>query len=107
MKSRRANEHPARNYLAEIWNLIDREKGKPSVELMKSIQDGLEKAGSLIDQWSPIENEERRLLEALVQTAEIKTMPVGRGKVRAWIEVNDRENYDFIIKRLIELRSKK
>lgn len=106
MKSRRQGEHPARNYLASLWSQLEREKDKPSVALIKSIQEGLEHAGKIIDQLSPLENEERTLLGLLVQCAEIRTVKAGSGKTQEYLEIINRENYEFIIKRLIELRKK-
>jgi hypothetical protein len=106
MKSRRQGEHPARNYLASLWEQLEREKDKPTVALIKSIQEGLEHAGSMIDQLSPLESEERTLLGLLVQCAEIRTMEVGGGKKKEYLEIVNRDNYEFIIKRLIELRKK-
>lgn len=106
MKSRRQGEHPARNYLAALWEQLDKSKGKPTVELIQSAMEGLEHAGRLIDQLSPLESEERTLLGLLVQCAEIRTMEIGGGKKKEYLEIVNRDNYEFIIKRLIELRKK-
>jgi len=106
MKSRRQGEHPARNYLAALWEQLDKNEGKPTVELIRSVKSGLEQAGRMIDQLSPLENEERTLLGLLVQCAEIRTMETGNGHKREYLEITSRENYEFIIKRLIELRKK-
>lgn len=106
MKTRQAGGNPVRNALADLWTALEAGKGSPTPKLIDQAQLQVEFAAEMADKYSPITEEIRNMCIVLVESTKVVTFKNANDRRVRLYDITDRENFEFAIARLHDLKDK-
>lgn len=106
MKPRHVGSHPVRNALADLWKELEAGKGAPTTKLIDQAQLQIEFAAELVDKYSPISDEIRNMCIVLVESTKVVTFKNANDRRVRLYDITDREQFEFAIARLHDLKDK-